>query len=206
LQILLGVRPEEEHGMGRRFWIVAALCAAFAAAGAGTVLAQGMDIPKSLVKFTGETLASIGKDPQLVAFVETSNANPQDVALLKALDAKWQKKDGIEDFVKELLGNPTSARLARLIAGYPYIPEAFIMDAQGTIVGETNRTSTYWKGEQTKFTAAYKGGVGATWYGKLEYDASTKANLVQISVPVVKGGRAIGAICFGINVDEWEKR
>jgi hypothetical protein len=192
--------------MSKRFWIMVLLCAAFVAVGAGHVLAQGMDIPKSLVKFAGETLASIGKDPQLVAFVETSNASPQDVAKLKALDAKWQKKDGIEDFVKALLGNTTSARLAKVIAAYKYIPEAFIMDAQGTIVGETNRTSTYWKGEQTKFTDAYKGGVGATWYGKLEYDESTKSNLVQISVPVMKGGKAIGAICFGINVDEWEKR
>ncbi len=80
------------------------------------------------------------------------------------------------------------------------------MDAQGTIIGETNRTSTYWKGEQAKFTAAYKGGAGALWYGTLEYDESTKSNIVQISVPVMKGGKAIGAICFGINVDEWEKR
>jgi hypothetical protein len=108
--------------------------------------------------------------------------------------------------VKALLGNACSARLAKTISTYKFVPEAFIMDAQGTIIGETNRTSTYWKGEQEKFTAAYKSGTGAIWYGKLEYDESTKSNIVQISVPVVKNGKAVGAICFGINVDEWEKR
>jgi len=29
---------------------------------------------------------------------------------------------------------------------------------------------------------------------------------VQVSVPVVSAGRAIGAICFTVNLDEWEKR
>jgi len=64
-----------------------------------------------------------------------------------------------------------------------------------------------WHGScEEKFTAAYAGGAGAIWYGTLEYDESTKTNSVQISVPVVKGGNAIGAICFTVNIDEWEKR
>ena len=105
-----------------------------------------------------------------------------------------------------MASNQVSARLQKQISAYKFIPEAFIMNAQGTIIGETNRTSTYWKGEQEQFTGAYKDGAGAVWFGKLAYDESTKVNGVQISVPVMKGGKAIGAICFTINVDEWEKR
>jgi hypothetical protein len=184
--------------------VVSILVLALAAAGAAG--AQDKTVPKSLVKFTEETLSALGKDAGLVAFVEKDNAKPASIDSLKALDAKWQKKDGIEDFVKALLASPVSARLARVIADYKYVPEAFIMNAQGTIIGETNRTSTYWKGEQAKFTGAYSGGKGALWYGTLAYDESTKVNAVQISVPVLKGTTAIGAICFTINVDEWEKR
>ncbi len=173
---------------------------------AGFAFAQGQDVPKSLARFAQETLTKLGQDAELVAQVEKSNAHPQDVAKLKALDAKWKNKDNIETLVKTVMTSPAARRLAALIGAHAYIPEAFIMDAQGTIIGETNRTSTYWKGEQEKFTAAYNGGAGAVWFGTLAWDESTQTNSVQVSVPVVKGGKAIGAICFTVNVDEWERR
>jgi len=172
----------------------------------GAIAGQDRSVPRSLVKFAQATLAGYGADGALVALVLKSNASPQDVARLRALDARWQQRDGIEEFVKTLMASPASRRLAAIIGKHPYLPEAFIMDAQGTIIGETNRTSTYWKGEQEKFTAAWAGGTGAIWYGKLEFDESTRTNAVQVSVPVVSGGRAIGAICFTVNVDEWERR
>lgn len=189
--------------MGSRGMLAAMVIAAIAATAVG---AQDKTVPRSVVKFAQQTLVTYGQDPQLVAMVAKSNASPQDVAKLKALDVRWQKKDDIESFVKSLMASPASQRLAALIGKHSYLPEAFVMDSQGTIIGETNRTSTYWKGEQEKFTAAYAGGAGATWYGTLEFDESSKTNSVQISVPVAKGGKAIGAICFTVNVDEWEKR
>jgi hypothetical protein len=185
---------------------VIAMCVALLFMAAGLVTAQDKSVPKSLAKFANETLTGVGQDAQLVAFTARDNASPADVEKLRALDKRWQANDKIDDFVKALMSNPVSARLQKQISAYKYIPEAFIMNAQGTIIGETNRTSTYWKGEQEKFTGAYNGGAGALWFGKLAYDESTKINGVQISVPVVKGGKAIGAICFTINVDEWEKR
>jgi hypothetical protein len=197
---------EEEWVMTERLRKAIAVATVLLVAAVGLASAQDKSVPRSLVKFAQETLATIGQDAQLVGFVEKSNASPQDVAKLKALDAKWKAKDNIESFVKTLMASPSSARLGKVIGSHPYLPEAFIMDAQGTIIGETNRTSTYWKGEQEKFTAAYADGTGAVWYGKLEYDESTKTNGVQISVPVSKGGKAIGAICFTVNVDAWEKR
>lgn len=192
--------------MKRIGWKTVLVALAIVVVTAGIASAQDKTVPKSLVKFAQQTLVTFGEDSQLVALVARSNANPQDVAKLKALDVRWQKKDNVEAFVKELMASPASQRLAAVMGKHPYLPEAFIMNAQGTIIGETNRTSTYWKGEQEKFTAAYAGGSGAIWYGKLEFDESTNTNSVQISVPVVKGGKAIGAICFTVNVDEWEKR
>jgi hypothetical protein len=182
------------------------MCVILVFVAAGLVTAQDKSVPKSLVKFANETLTSIGQDAPLVAFVSKDNTSPVNVEKLRALDKRWQANDNIDDFVRALMGNQVSARLQKQIGPHKYIPEAFIMNAQGTIIGETNRTSTYWKGEQEKFTAAYNKGAGAVWFGKLAYDESTKTNGVQISVPVVKGGKAIGAICFTVNVDEWEKR
>ena len=189
-----------------KLWKAIAVATVLSVAVAGMAVAQDKTVPKSLVKFAQDTLVSYGQDAQLVGFVERSNANQQDIAKLRALDVRWQKKDNIEAFVKNLMASPASARLGKIIGAHPYVPEAFIMDAQGAIIGETNRTSTYWKGEQEKFTAAYAGGAGAIWYGTLAFDESTATNSVQISVPVVRGGKAIGAITFTVNVDEWEKR
>jgi len=189
-----------------KWWKAIAVATGLSFAVAGLAAAQDKTVPRTLVKFAQETLVSYGQDTQLVAYVEKSNARPQDIAKLKALDVRWQKKDNIEAFVKTLMASPASVRLGKIIGAHLYVPEAFIMDSQGTIIGETNRTSTYWKGEQEKFTAAYAGGTGAIWYGSLAYDESTKTNSVQISVPVSKGGKAIGTITFTINVDEWEKR
>ena len=39
---------------------------------------------------------------------------------------------------------------------------------------------------------------------EVEFDDSSQAYLVQVSVPVMENGAAIGAITFGINVDEIE--
>jgi hypothetical protein len=186
--------------VGKAGMIVLALLVA-----AGTAFAQDKSVPRSLVKFVAETLGGVGQDAQLVAAVEKDNMKPAAVEKLRDLDKKWQARE-IEDFVRTLMGNAVSARLQNQITSFRYIPEAFIMNAQGTIIGETHRTSGYWKGEAAKFTAAYNGGAGATWYGKVEFDESTNTNILQVSVPVVKGGKAIGAICFGVNLDEWEKR
>lgn len=190
-------------GKAKRVLLAVLVLAAAVAAAAG---AQDKTVPKSLVKFALQTLVSYGEDPQLVALAARSNSSPQEIATLKAMDERWKKKQNIEPFVKSLMASPASRRLAVLLGKHPYLPEAFVMDAQGTIIGETNRTSTYWKGEQEKFTAAYANGAGAIWYGTLEFDESTNTNSVQISVPLAKGGKAIGAICFTVNVDEWEKR
>jgi len=38
----------------------------------------------------------------------------------------------------------------------------------------------------------------------VEFDDSAQAYLVQISVPVMDGGSAIGAITIGVNLDELE--
>ncbi|MGD0724158.1 MAG: hypothetical protein ABSB63_01195 [Spirochaetia bacterium] len=155
-----------------RNMIAAAIIFIFMAA--GLVAAQDRSVPKSLVKFANEKLTAMGWDAQLVSFVSKDNANPVDVEKLRALDKRWQANDNMADFMKALMGNQVSARLQKQIGVHKYIPEAFIMNAQGTIIGETNQTSTYWKGEQEKFTAAYNGGVGAVWFGTLAYDESTR--------------------------------
>jgi hypothetical protein len=158
-------------------------------------LGVGMDLANyrhHVVRREGDAEKCMEDPAGLVTLLSKSNASPEDAARLRLLDERWKKKDNIESFVETVMASPASRRLAAPIGKHPYVPEAFIMNAQGTIIGETNRTSTYWKGEQEKFTGAYAGETGAIWYGTLEFDESTSTNSVQISVPVVKAGKAIG--------------
>jgi len=57
----------------------------------------------------------------------------------------------------------------------------------------TNKTSDYWQGDEVKWQESFKGGAGAVHIGEIEFNGSAQDYLVQISVPVVEGDKAIGA-------------
>jgi hypothetical protein len=55
-----------------------------------------------------------------------------------------------------------------------------------------------------KFKKSFNGGSGAVFVDEVEFDDSTQAYLVQVSVPVKDGDAVIGAITFGIDVEKVE--
>lgn len=192
--------------MESRTMKVAAIVMIIAMTLAGAVGAQGKEVPKSLVKFAGETLAAFGQDATIVAAVQAQNQKGVSLDAIKEIDRKWMATAGLDDLMRSLAGNACAERLKKIQEQNKFILESFAMDDKGAVVGESNKTSDYWQGDEPKWTESFKGGAGAIHYGALTYDASAKANIIQISVPVMSGGKAIGAITFGISVDEWEKR
>ena len=52
------------------------------------------------------------------------------------------------------------------------------------------------------FTKSYNGGKGAVHVGKAKFDKSAQSYVVQVSVPVMSDGRAIGAITYGVSIDD----
>jgi len=66
----------------------------------------------------------------------------------------------------------------------------------------TGKTSDYWQGDEAKFKKSFASGAGGIFIDEVEFDDSTQAYLVQASVPVKDGGKVIGAITFGIDVDK----
>jgi hypothetical protein len=197
---------EEEAMKSGTFRKAAVLAAGLVLAVVTIAAAQDKGVPKSLVRFADESLVKLGADDRLVAAVEAQTKKGVSLDKIKELDAAWMAEKGINAFMRGLLDNSNSGRLKQLIGAHAFILEAFVMDNQGALVGLTNKTSDYWQGDEAKFTESYKGGQGAVHYGKAEFDKSANATLVQISVPVVKAGKAIGAITFGISIDAWEKR
>ncbi len=151
------------------------------------------------------TLKAWGSNPILVDAVKAQNAKAMSLNEIKARDAVWMKTTGMDDFMKKLASNAAATELKRLESSKPYFLELFLMDHQGANVAMSNKTSDYWQGDEAKFTKAYNGGVGGVDIGKVKFDKSSQAYLVQVSVPVMHAGKAIGALTVGINLDELGK-
>lgn len=162
------------------------------------------DAPKSITALA-PSLQEWGHNPVLVAAVKDQNAKGISLDTIKQTDKEWMAATGVTPFMKAMMENPAAQELKKLEASKPYFDELFLMDNQGANVAMTNKTSDYWQGDEDKFTESYKGGQGAVHIGKVKFDKSSQAYLVQVSVPVMDGGKAIGAITIGINVDELEK-
>jgi hypothetical protein len=106
-------------------------------------------------------------------------------------------------FKTAVLSSPISKELQKFAQKQPAVREAFVMDDQGAVVGETNVTSDYWQGDEKKWTESYKGGKGAAFIDVAQFDASARVVLQQISLPIVdEGGRVIGAVTWGIVLDK----
>jgi hypothetical protein len=162
------------------------------------------EVPQA-VQALAPTLQAWGTNPTLVAAVEERNAQGTGLDAIKKQDADWRTTTGVNGFMAGLMDNAAAVELKRLEASEPFFTELFLMDGQGANVAMTNKTSDYWQGDEAKFIEAYKGGQGAVHIGEVEFDNSAQAYLVQVSVPVMDGDRAVGALTVGVNLDEMER-
>lgn len=174
--------------------IVAAILAAPALA--------GEPAPAQVKALVDAKLKAIGTNATVVAAVKAANAAGQTLDQVKARDAEWQKTPGVTPAMKALMDNACGKYLHGLQDELPWLAEAFVMDNQGANVAMTDKTSDYWQGDEPKWQESYKGGVGAVHVSDVKFDDSSQTYTVQISVPVMDGGKAIGAITFGIDVDK----
>lgn len=168
-----------------------------------TVNAFAEDAPESVNKLI-PTLKGWGTNAALVAAVKKQNAEGITLDEIKKRDKVWMDNTGVDGFMESLMNNTGAKELLKLEKSAKYFTEIFLMDNQGANVAMTNKTSDYWQGDEPKFTESYKNGAGTVHLGKVKFDDSAQAYLVQVSVPVMDGGKAIGALTIGINVDALE--
>ena len=134
-------------------------------------------------------------DPVVVEAVKSQNAKRMPMAEIQRIQKEW-KAGKADQLAKALMSNDCAKALFRTHAAEKGILEASAMDEQGARVCVTNRTSNYYRGDKAKFKEAYRGGQGGTYVGKPEFDASTQEYTVELSVPVMADGRAIGVVSF----------
>ncbi len=168
--------------------------------------AQSQDVPKTLVEFAGTALVQFAQNPMVVESVQAQNAKGYSLSRIKEVDEDWKASESIQGYMFDLMRNRCSFALINFQNDNKFVVEAFVMDNKGALVGLTNKTSDYWQGDEAKFTESYKDGRGAIHYGDVEYDDSIGEIVIQVSVPVITGGKAIGAVTFGVSLDRWEQR
>jgi hypothetical protein len=144
---------------------------------------------------------AVAADPAVVAAVRSQNARRVPLAEIQQVDRLWTAAQGVDARMQALMGNTCARALKQAQADHPEIAEAFAMDNQGANVCMTNRTSDYWQGDEAKWVKSFDEGRGAVFVDAPKFDDSAGGYLVQVSVPVMAGGKAIGAVTVGVSLD-----
>jgi hypothetical protein len=119
-------------------------------------------------------------------------------------NAKWKTIRRSDAVVKEFQGNPAGQYLAQKVKeSNEAFSEAFLSAAQGEKVAFVEKTTSYIHKGQPKFDVPF--GSGKSWQGKPEFDESSQTHQVQVSVPVMSGGKPVGALVVGLNLTKLEK-
>jgi len=176
------------------------IAAIFAVTMNGIAFAE--EAPEKVFDLAKSKLTEIGKELVIIKAVKAANAERKSLSSIQELDEKWKAKAGIADYMQVLMDNTCGKYLRDLQNAEPYIAEAFAMDNQGANVCMTDKTSDYWQGDENKFVVSFNRGKGGVFVDVVELDDSTQIYLTQVSVPVMEGDKVIGAITFGVDIDQ----
>lgn len=163
----------------------------------------GEKAPARVETLARSELVKLSIDPIIVNAVKAENAKGKSLAQIKEMDKKWIETPGVADFMRVLMESECGLHLRELQKSMRYAAEIFVMDNQGAVVCETDKTSDYWQGDEDKFVRSFNGGQGGIFIDEVEFDESTQTYMSQVSVPVMDGETVIGAITIGIDVERF---
>jgi hypothetical protein len=175
---------------------VAALATVAAAAGFEITPAVQAELDRQKQLVTGWAA-----DPVVVAAVKAQNGKGP---LPEMDNPKWKTTRRSDAVVKAMQSNAAGQYLKAKVEGSAgAFNEAFLNGSKGEKVAFVEKTTSYIHAGQAKFDVPFS--TGKAWQGKPEFDESTQTYAVQISVPVLDGGKPIGALVVGVNLTHLEK-
>ncbi len=156
-----------------------------------------------------QRLQSWLQSPVLIEAIKKQNADHAGLSSseIDAMDKDWrrQAKNGSGPLIDRLMKRGASTFLAgkKSEAG-DLVTEVFAMDNKGLNVALSDVTSDYMQGDEAKWQKTYGQGAGQIFVDDVEFDDSSESFQSQLSASVVDpaSGEVIGAITFGINVEE----
>lgn len=145
-------------------------------------------------------IKAIAAKPEVIAAVKAQNGKGLTLDAIKAVDSKWIAAAGSLPEGKEMMESPVSKSLLAAEKAKPYFTETILTDNQGANVAISSMTSDYWQGDEPKFVKAWADSKGDDYIARAKKDESSGAVVSQVSVPVMDGGKAIGTLTIGVNV------
>lgn len=169
--------------------------------------ASANDFEPQIKSFFEGTVKAWLSDPAVVEAVKAQNSKTAsyDAAKIDALDKQWRAEAKAKGgpLVNEVLANSLSKWLkAKKDGSGGKISEVFVMDAKGLNVGQSDVTSDYMQGDEAKHQKTFGAGPNALFIDEVEFDESSKAFQSQLSATISDGGKPIGAITVGLNVEK----
>jgi hypothetical protein len=160
-------------------------------------------VKEPVKKFLIDKCLPLLANPVWAKEVQAQNDKKVAVEELKKIEKQWAAAEEELPIQKEKQSNACAKAIREALKGAAAVREAFVMDNQGAIVGESNLTSGFWKGDHDKWRKAYNDGKGGLYVGKEALDKSANVVLQQISLPVIDAeGKVVGAVCLGIDVSK----
>ena len=156
----------------------------------------------SVKKYVKDNLLAYSNDATLVKATESLNNKKVSLDKIKAIDKQWKNAEEELPIMLDVIENETAKHLRSIMKKHTEIVEVFVMDNQGAVVGENDLTSDYWQGDEAKWQNSFAKGLGGVDVGKEELDKSTNQVLQQVSLPIVKDGKVIGAVTWGLNLNK----
>jgi hypothetical protein len=154
-------------------------------------------------KILAEKVATWLNSPEVISAVKAQNEKNAALtdADITALDEKWKAGDAAT--VDPVLTNALSTYLKGIVSnGGGLYTEIFVMDNKGLNVGQSDKTSDYWQGDEPKWQKTFQAGAGAVDISEVELDESTQTYQVQISTTISDGGTPIGAVTVGFDAEQ----
>jgi hypothetical protein len=167
------------------------LFVAAAAHGAELTAAQ-----KAKVDAKFKQLSSWSSDKKIVDAVRAFNANPP-AATRDMTQEKWEGLSMLSPEVKSISKSELAGYLRTLKDDT--ISEVFVSGADGTKAAFLSKTTNWSHKGKPKHDVPMS---GKTWTGKPELDESTGVQQVQVGLPVLDNGKAIGSIVVGLNLSK----
>ncbi|HSY18752.1 MAG TPA: hypothetical protein VK815_10480 [Candidatus Acidoferrales bacterium] len=137
-------------------------------------------------------------DPTIVSAVKAHNTSvPADQSAMTQ-DA-WKALSVMDPFVRGFTKNDA----AQFLKGKKgeVVSEAFISGADGLKVAFLSKPTNWSHKGKAKHDDAM---AGKNWQGPVELDESTGLQQVQVSVPVMDEGKAIGSLVVGLSLSKLE--
>ena len=178
------------------------ITALFAAAllSSGLSRAEGLD-PAVQAKVDAQIkdIQTWAAAPAIVDATKAYNAAPP-ADCLAMTQEKWKTLPILDPFVRSFSKNPAAEFLKTKKSDV--VSEAFLSGIEGNKVAFLAKTTNWCHKGKPKFDVPM---TGKTWQGPVEVDESTGVQQVQVAVPVLDGGKPIGALVVGISISKLSK-